>query len=180
MITISVCYSNRAGQEFASCTLGGVELGAELLDQPAVLALAIQRAYDRCREAVDTQLGSQTVADAPAAVNPVQARDPSGARQPPPAPAALPSPPSPPSPVAPSNGNGRQKEGPPANARELGGWAKARGLTKFFSDLGRANNRRGLINEWDDAFASWAYEQYLATPAAPAVPTPSTNGRPPY
>jgi hypothetical protein len=131
VITISVCYSNRSGQEFASCTLGGVELGAELLDQPAVLALAIQRAYDRCREAVDTQLGSQAVPDAPAAVNPVQARG----NQPPPAPAALPSPPSPPSPVAPSTGNGRQKEGPPANARELGGWAKARGLTKWSATL---------------------------------------------
>jgi hypothetical protein len=175
MITISVCYSNRSGQEFASCTLGGVELGAELLDQPAVLAAAIQRAYDRCREAVATQLQTQAVADKPPAVNPVQA----------PAPAAIPALPrsgaSTPSAPPAASRNGQSNDGPPTTARQLGGWAKARGLTQWFSGLGRANNRRGLINEWDDAFALWAYEQWLATQAAPAAPAvPSSNGRVPY
>ena len=167
------------GSNGASFTVE-LEVTPEMLDNPQYLLERGRSAYSLAEAMVAEQLVrstprpkiapmTQVEVDAPA---PVQAR----VNQPPPAPAALPSPP------ANGNGNGRQKEGPPANARELGGWAKARGLTKWFSDLGRANNRRGLINEWDDAFAAWAHEQWLATQAAPAAPAvPSSNGSgPPY
>lgn len=73
-------------------------------------------------------------------------------------------------PAAASNGR-TVKEGPPSSAKELGGWSKKHGLTQWFSALGRQHKRSGLIYEWDDTFAVWAYEQWLAQQAAPA-----TNG----
>jgi hypothetical protein len=54
----------------------------------------------------------------------------------------------------------------------VGGWAKRRGVVKWFSDLGKGNKRSGLISEWDDQFAVWAYEQWLAQDAQRA---PSRN-----
>jgi hypothetical protein len=178
MLTISVCYSNRSGQEFASCTLGGVELGAELLDQPAVLASAIRRAYDRCREAVDAQL----TAAAPPAELALDRRLAELAATAVPAPA----PPSPPA-VAPApngrtfyhggNGNGKGKDGPPTTGRQLGAVAKKLGALGFFEALGAAQNPPlpRFLGDWPDNMACWAWTAYQAA-CIPPQAVPSTNG----
>jgi hypothetical protein len=168
MITVGVCYSNRVGQEFASCTLGGVELGAELLDQPAVLAIAIRRAYDRCREAVDAQPGSQTVADAPAAVKP----------------ALPPSPPAPPTVGQPNRGrtsygkgNGRGQDAPPTTGRQLGAVAKKRGALGFFEALGAAQDPPlpRFLGDRPDDVACWAWAVYQASCIPPRAAQPEAD-----
>jgi hypothetical protein len=184
MITVSVCYSNRSGQEFASCTLGGVELGAEILESPEVLAAAIRRAYDRCREAVDTQLGSQAVADAPASVNPVQAPTAKPVLPTPP-----PSPPAPPAVGQPNNGrtfygkgNGRGQDGPPTTGRQLGAVAKKLGALGFFEALGAAQNPPlpRFLGDWPDNMACWAWTVYQASCIPPQAALPAANGKPAY
>jgi hypothetical protein len=131
MLTVSVCYSSRSGPDFASCTLGGVELGAELLDQPAVLAAAIRKAYDRCREAVGIELAGRQAAALPVAPvvpppGPAPAAEPvhyyddrRPADRPPVQPAAPP-------PAA--NGNGY---GPVKTGKQLGGWLNGDGALIF-------------------------------------------------
>ncbi|MFI5458977.1 MAG: hypothetical protein ACHRXM_26410 [Isosphaerales bacterium] len=175
MLTVSVCYSNRSGQEFASCTLGGVELGPELLDQPAVLAAAIKTAYARCVDAVNTQLGGPAATDKPPAVSPVQA------------PAVKPAPSTPPPVTPPPTGNqhyygdrrpaGRGTDGPPTTGPQLGGWAKKLGAIPWFEDLGRKQVPAlpKLLSEWPSEWAVWAYAQYQAA-CIPPVSVPVTNG----
>jgi hypothetical protein len=180
MITVSVCYSNRVGQEFASCTLGGVELGAEILDAPEALATAIRRAYDRCRDAVDTQLGSQAVAIAAA---------PPAAAAKPALPTPPPSPPAPPAVGQPNNGrtfygkgNGRGQDGPPTTGRQLGAVAKKRGALGFFEALGAAQNPPlpRFLGDWPDDMACWAWTVYQASCIPPQAAQPAANGNPAY
>lgn len=168
MIKFSVCYSNKAGMEFASCGLSDIELDHSMLDNPTALRDKIATIYELCEQMVNAQLGTAAAPPAPA-INPAIAR----INQAPPAPASSPS--TPPVVNAPATA-----DRPPTSARSLGGWAKKHGHTKWFSDLGRANHRQGLIYEWDDAFAIWAYEQWLATQSAPAVPSTNGNGYHPH
>jgi len=178
VIKVSVCYSRKEGPEFASCSIGEVELDAALLEQPAVLTAAIRRAYERCRDAVDTQLIGQAAADAPE-VNPAVAR----ANQP--SPASLPAPPSTPPPAAspPSPGakryyddrRQRNQDTDPATGPQLGGVAKRLGAMAWFQDLGSKQNPPlpKFIGDWPDEWAVWAYAQYKA---ACIPPVPATNG----
>jgi hypothetical protein len=190
MLTVSVCYSNRAGQEFASCTLGGVELGIELLDQPAVLAAAIRRAYDRCHEAVDAQLAAAatvpaaaTTASAPAAELPLDRRhlgSPPHAASPTTLPPAVTSQPGArPHYGAGGQGKGRGQDGPPSTGPQLGGWAKKRDALPWFEAFGLANNLPKLCSQWSDEWAQYAFAEY-GKACVPPVPSTNGHGRPPY
>jgi len=170
--------------------LGGVELGPELLDQPAVLAAAIKTAYARCVDAVNIQLGSQAAAAVPA-VNPAQAQ---AQAQPPPAKPALPAQPAIPPPSTPpavvnppANGrtfygkaNGRSQDGPPTTGSQLGGVAKKLGALPWFQQLGASQNPPlpKYVGDWPDEWAVWAYAQYQAACIPPAVPV--ANGVAPH
>ncbi|MFI5458967.1 MAG: hypothetical protein ACHRXM_26360 [Isosphaerales bacterium] len=121
MIRVSVCYSNKSGQEFASCGLSDIEIDHSMLDNPTALRDKIAATYDLCEQMVNAQLG--VTAPVVPAVNPAVAR----VNQPPPAP-ANPAPPAstmtPPPPVSTPpavspapNGRtyygGRGQDGPP-------------------------------------------------------------------
>ena len=53
MIKVSLCYSNKSGQEFASCGLSDIELDASLLDNPTALRDKIAVSYQLCEEMVN-------------------------------------------------------------------------------------------------------------------------------
>jgi hypothetical protein len=179
-IKVSVCYNRRDGSEFASASIADVELDASLLDQPTIFALAVKTAYQRCREAVDTQLiGHQAAAETPA----VQAPGP-------PRPAAVPTPPAavatPPPPTAPTqppavapapngastyyaNRKQRNQDGPPTTGPQLGGVAKRLGALGFFQALGAAQTPPlpKYIGDWEDNVACWAWTVYQAAQIPP-------------
>ena len=159
MIKISVCYSRKEHTEFASCSIGDIEIDAALLDSPPALVARIRTAYERCIEAVDTQLGGPPAAES---VPPAIAARMATARR------------------RPHRQRRRQRgtaksarrkdpRPTPANSAD----SRSRGLTKWFSDLGRQHDRSGLIYEWDDTFAKWAYDQWLSQ--ASAAPTNGTH-----
>jgi hypothetical protein len=104
------------------------------------------------------------------APSPSPSSSPSPAPSPVPAPSAsAPSASAPSASPSPSNQNG-PKDGPPTTARELAGWAKRHGLIKWFSELGRKQDPPlpGLLSEWSNEWAIWAYQAWLASqPAAP-------------
>jgi hypothetical protein len=182
VIKVSVYYSRKEGPEFASCSIGEVELDAALLDQPAVLAAAIRRAYDRCREAVDVQLIGTA-----AAVNPAPAPAPVPPAIPaqPPRPAPIAAPPSTPPVVGPPNPatkryyddrKQRNQDGPPTTGSQLGGVAKKLSALPWFQALGAAQTPPlpKYVGDWSDEWAVWAWAQYQAACIPPAVPV--TNG----
>ena len=152
-IKLSVCVSRKSTDgTFASCGLSEIEIDPSLLGDAEGLAAEIRGAYRVVTAAVDRQLGEPRAAalpPAPAVGNVAT----------PPAPAPAP-------PIA----NGTDDR-PPTSARSLGGWAKRRGVVKWFSDLGKANKRSGLISEWDDQFAVWAYQQWLTQDEAQRAPS---------
>jgi hypothetical protein len=170
------------GSNGASFTVE-LDITPEMIENPQYLLERGRSAYALAEAMVAEQLVrstprpkiqpmTQAEVDAPE-VNPAVAR----MSQPPPSPPAA----SPPPPIA-SNGQSGDDR-PPTSAKSLGGWSKKHGLTKWFSDLGRANKRNGLISEWDDAFAKWAYAHWLSqqsVPTTPAVPSTNGNGHPPY
>jgi hypothetical protein len=171
MLTVSVCYSNRSGQEFASCTLGGVELDSALLDQPVVFTAAVKRAYDRCVDAVNAQLGTTApaAADAPA-VNPAQAR----VNQPTPAPAnpTLPASTLVAPPVAqlpPGKKTYYDNDSPPTTGATLGGFAKRKGCLPWFEAFAAANNLPKLCSSWSDQWAQYGFSQWQAAHVPPVV-----------
>ena len=176
------------GSNGASFTVE-LDVTDEMVDNPQYLLERGRAAYALAEAMVAEQLVrstprpkiapmTQAELDAPEAVNPAVAR----ATQPPPslpldprhaAPAPLPAPPP---------NNGRTKEGPPENARQLAGWAKKHGLIKWFSDLGRRQNPplSGLLSEWSDEWAVWAYQTWLASQPAPALPSNGNGNGHPY
>jgi hypothetical protein len=163
MIKVSVCYSRKERDEFASCSIGEIELDASILDDATAFRDRVKTAYEKCVDAVDIQLGGSSA---------VVPASPPVASQSPAAPAASPSPPA--SRNASGSGSGQSKEGPPTSARELGGWAKRHGVTKWFSEFGRAQKPPlpGMLIEWSDDWAVFAYQQWLTSQAA----VPQSNG----
>jgi hypothetical protein len=167
------------GSNGASFTVE-LDITEEMVENPQYLLERGRAAYALAEAMVAEQLVrstprpkiapmTQAELDAPEVPAPIASR----MTAPPPAPST------PPPPAHNGNGNGQSGDDrPPTSARSLGGWAKRRGLTKWFSDLGRANHRDGLINGWDDTFAVWAYNQWLSQQSAPAMPSP--NGHAPY
>ena len=57
MIKVSVCYSRKERDEFASCSIGEIELDASILDDAIAFRDSVKTAYEKCVDAVDIQLG---------------------------------------------------------------------------------------------------------------------------
>jgi hypothetical protein len=55
---VSVCFSKRVRQAFASCCISELELPTEWLDSPETFTAGVQTAYTRCVEAVNAQLAA--------------------------------------------------------------------------------------------------------------------------
>jgi hypothetical protein len=190
-LKINISYSQKANrssgvQPWASASIER-EFPDELFAKPSLLFAEMRQTYAIAEAAVAEQLENAAPDDGPApgevrSGDPVRDRmrqaPPASARSfaptPSPTPASSPSAPSSspsPSPASsPSNQNG-SKEGPPTTARELAGWAKRHGLIKWFSELGRKQDPPlpGLLSEWSNEWAIWAYQTWLASqPAAPA------------
>jgi hypothetical protein len=182
MLKIAVCYSRKESAEFASCSIGDLELDAALLDQPTAFTAAVRRAYDRAVECVDLQLGGPPAPPAaPVVVNPAVAR----ATAPPPAPSAPSAPTATPAPNGRTyyqKGNGRGQDGPPVTGAQLGAVAKKLGAIPFFQAIGQQQNPPlpKFLGDWPDNMACWAWTVYQAScvpPQAVAPPVPA-NGAP--
>jgi hypothetical protein len=190
-LKINISYSQKANrssgvQPWASASIER-EFPEELFAKPSLLFAEMRQTYAIAEAAVAEQLETAALDDEPGpgevrSGDPVRDRmrqaPPASARPFAPSPSSSPSPsPSPaPSPSAPSaspslsNQNG-PKDGPPTTARELAGWAKRHGLIKWFSELGRKQDPPlpGLLSEWSNEWAIWAYQTWLASqPAVPA------------
>jgi hypothetical protein len=168
MIKVSVCYSSRSGGEFASCTIADLELHAGILENGDVFRAAVQTAYDRCVDVVQTQLrGQPDASPAPDPVAVVAAAAPS-----PPRPAAVaPAPPVVPL-VPPTNGRtyyGNGSSAAPKTGKQLYAFAKDNGCVPWFNALGKkqAVPLPKLLSEWTDEWAVWAHEQYQGVFAYP-------------
>jgi hypothetical protein len=182
MIRFSVCYSNKSGQEFASCGLSEIELDHAMLDNPTALRDKIAGAYQVCEDMVNAQLGTAAVATLP--LNPAVARV---NQEPPAAAPSTPPPPSmPPAVGPPANGTTfyGNNDGPPKTGKQLGGWAKREGCLPWFERFAAAQKPSPLpklCSQWTDQWAVYAHGQYMATlQPAPAVPSTNGNGHPSY
>jgi hypothetical protein len=190
-LKINISYSQKANrsngvQPWASASIER-EFPEELFAKPSLLFAEMRQTYAIAEAAVAEQLENSALDDEPElgdvrSGDPVRDRmrqaPPASARPFAPAPSASPLPAAsasasaPSGSASPSNQNG-SKDGPPTTARELAGWAKRHGLIKWFSELGRKQDPplTGLISEWSNEWAIWAYQTWLASqPAAP------TNG----
>jgi hypothetical protein len=195
-LKINISYSQKANrsngvQPWASASIER-EFPEELFAKPSLLFAEMRQTYAIAEAAVAEQLenvglddeggpgdvrGGDPVRDRMRQAPPVSTRSFAAApsSSPLPSPAASASAPSAsPSPSpSPSNQNG-SKDGPPTTARELAGWAKRRGLIKWFTELGRKQDPPlpGLLFEWSNEWAVWAYQAWLASQsAATAAPT---------
>jgi hypothetical protein len=185
-LKINISYSQKANrsngvQPWASASIER-EFPEELFAKPSLLFAEMRQTYAIAEAAVAEQLENAASDDGnepgPGDVRPgdpvrdrMRQAPPASARSFAPAPSSSPAPATSASP-SPSNQNG-SKDGPPTTARELAGWAKRHGLIKWFSELGRKQDPPlpGLLSEWSNEWAIWAYQAWLASqPAAP------TNG----
>jgi hypothetical protein len=181
-LKINISYSQKANrsngvQPWASASIER-EFPEELFAKPSLLFAEMRQTYAIAEAAVAEQLENAALEEEPEpgdvrSGDPVRDRvrqaPPASARSFAPAPSLSPSPSASPSSPSPSNQNG-SKDGPPTTARELAGWAKRHGLIKWFSELGRKQDPPlpGLLSEWSNEWAIWAYQAWLASqPAAP-------------
>jgi hypothetical protein len=184
-LKINISYSQKANrsngvQPWASASIER-EFPEELFAKPSLLFAEMRQTYAIAEAAVAEQLENAAADEGPGpgdvrSGDPVRDRmrqaPPASARSFAPAPSSSPSPapvPAPSASASPSNQNG-PKDGPPTTARELAGWAKRHGLIKWFSELGRKQDPPlpGLLSEWSNEWAIWAYQAWLASqPAAP-------------
>jgi hypothetical protein len=192
MIKVSLCYSNKSGSEFASCSINDVDLPDAMLDAPSDLAEAIKIVYQRCVDAVNARLGVSAAAPAAPAPSPPAATPPAAPSTLPLDPrhvgAVPPAPPSTPPPVAPPSGDrktyygdrkGRGQDGLPTTGPQLGGWAKKRDALPWFEAFAAANNLPKLCSQWSDEWAQYAFAEY-GKACLPPVSSTTGNGRPPF
>jgi hypothetical protein len=70
-----------------------------------------------------------------------------------------------------ANGKGGKAFGPPTTGKQLGGFAKTRGVTRWFIALGARQDPPlpSMISEWPDAWAVWAWDTWQATQPKPTA-----------
>ena len=186
---INISYSQKANrsngvQPWAAASIER-EFPEELFAKPSLLFAEMRQTYAIAEAAVAEQLENAAPDEGPGpgearSGDPVRDRvrqaPPASARSFAPAPSSSPSPSAPPSSSSPSNQNG-SKDGPPTTARELAGWAKRHGLIKWFSELGRKQDPPlpGLLSEWSNEWAIWAYQAWLASQTAVPTNGPDRN-----
>jgi len=182
-LKINISYSQKAHrlngvQPWASASIER-EFPEELFAKPSLLFAEMRQTYAVAEAAVAEQLENAAADEGPGpgevrSGDPVRDRlrpaPPASARSLAPASSSSPSSPSP------SNPNG-SKDGPPTTARELAGWAKRHGLIKWFSELGRNQDPPlpGLLFEWSNEWAIWAYQTWLASQTAVPANGPDRN-----
>jgi hypothetical protein len=173
-VKINISYSQKANrsngvQPWAAASIER-EFPEELFAKPSLLFAEMRQTYAIAEAAVAEQLENAALDEEPEPGD-VRSGDPvrDRVRQAPPA-SARSFAPAPSSSPSPSNQIG-SKDGPPTTARELAGWAKRHGLIKWFSELGRKQDPPfpGLLSEWSNEWAIWAYQTWLASQSA--VPT---------
>jgi hypothetical protein len=146
MIKVSVCYSNKSGQEFASCGLSDIELDHALLDDPTALRDRVAAAYQVCEDMVHAQLGTASVAGSVALAGPL----------PPPTRRPVPPPPAPALPL-----DTRHKDGTagsqPTTGKQLWGWIQDH--KDQYPDAMAWMLRTAKASRWPAKITDWSPEE---------------------
>jgi hypothetical protein len=137
MIRVSVCYSDKSGSEFASCSIDGLEFHVAILDDPAAFRDQVRTAYDRCVDVVETQLRGESA--------PIR---------PEPAPSA-------PSPVEQSE---RLDSSAPQSARAFLGWygQASDDIRQRVRTVAKGKKFSSMIREWTDAQALEVFKAVMS------------------
>jgi hypothetical protein len=136
MIKVSVCYSDKSGSEFASCSVSDLEFHVAILDDPAAFRDQVRVAYDRCVDAVECQLRGES------------------------APIRRESAPSAPSPVEQSE---RFDGSAPQSARAFLGWygQASDDVRQRVRKIAKGKKFSSMIREWTDAQALEVYQSVM-------------------
>jgi hypothetical protein len=155
MIKVSVCYSNKHGSEFASCSVADMEFHPVILDDPHGFTNEVLKAYHRCQSAVEAQL--EVDADGNPTTDPERPSPPRAQSAPP---AGQPN-------HAPRGNPGNGQYGPPKSARTFCGWIAGDG--KQHKDraiaMCKAQGYSTMFRDLTDDQAMWIYHSLTAVPA---------------